>query len=188
MKLRFGIDAAADARIRATLDATCPEPPVGRRLSDVYLDTPDQALAEHGVALRFRRTSALGLASPTRGWRRQVIWPKGRSGSLEPKKPSLKTLGIPRLKRQLDATFNVRIDRWTWTLEDGWAEVSLDFSAVSTGRAEDAFTELRITCRKRDIDAAMHFAVELGAMHLSSTKARDRGRVLLGHGTGGYKP
>ena len=171
MKLRFGIDAAAHAQIRGRLEALCESPPTGRRLADVYLDTPDGALAAKGVALRFRRRSGLGGAS--RPARRQEIWPKRAGGA------SIKKLGIPRLKQRLDATFTVRTVRWTWRPRDDWATVSLDRSEVSTGAAQDAFDELRIVCKRKRRDDAMHLAVELGAMHLSSTRARDRGRALL---------
>ena len=40
MKLRFGIDPAGRDAIRARLDEGCEEPPIGRGLSYVYLDTP----------------------------------------------------------------------------------------------------------------------------------------------------
>ena len=89
MKLRFGIDAAVHDRIRAELDARCEEPPVGRRLSYVYLDTAEGDLAAHGVMLRFRRVTALGADSPRRPWRRQVLWPKRTKAT---RKRSLKAL------------------------------------------------------------------------------------------------
>ena len=173
MKLRFGIDAAAYDQIEARLGALCEEPPVGRRLSYVYLDTPEGDLAARGVALRFRRTAALGAPAVGRPWRRQEIWPKDKPTG------SIKKLAIPRLKRRLDATFSVRIDRWTWHPRMGWAVVSLDRSEVSTGAAQEAFAELRIVCKRRRTDEAVQLAVELGAMHLSSVRARERGLALL---------
>ena len=173
MKLRFGIDAAAHDRIRGRLDALSEEPPVGRRLSYVYLDTPDGDLAERGVALRFRRSAALGAPTSGRAWKRQEIWPKDEAAG------SIKRLGIRQLKQRLDATFTVRIERWTWRPRQAWAVVSLDRSAVSTGYAEDAFVELRIVCKRKRADAAMTLAVELGAMHLASVRARERGLALL---------
>lgn len=175
MKLRFGIDAAAHERIRARLDGLCDEPPVGRRLSYVYLDTPDGALATRGVALRFRRSAALGTKSPGRTWRRQVIWSKRRDDAGR----SLKALGIKHLKQRLDGSFNVRIERWTWQARDDWARISLDQTEVLTGGAREDFVELRIVCKRKHADDAMHFAVELGAMHLSSIRARERGLALL---------
>lgn len=175
MKLRFGIDAAAQARIHEALDARCEEPPVGRKLSYIYLDTPDGALAERGVALRFRRSTALGIASPRRPWRWQALWPKDFQG-----RRKIKKLGISRLRQRLDAAFDIRIERWTWAVGEG-RKVSLDQSAVSTGSARETFAELRVVCRKKDRDAAMAFAVELGATHLASTKARERGQELLAH-------
>ena len=176
MKLRFGIEATAHGRIRAMLDQRCEQPPIGRRLSYVYMDTPDGALAACGVALRFRRSAALGVPSPRRPWRRQEIWPK----RLESAGLSLKKLGIPRFKQRVDATFTVRIDRWTWTLDrELAAAVSLDDTEVATGRAEERFAELRIVCKKKDADAATAFGVELGAMHLVSSSARARGLALL---------
>ncbi len=172
MKLRFGIDPAALAQIRARLDALCAEPPVGRLLSYVYLDTPDGDLAAHGMALRFRRSAALGAPATSRPWRRQEIAAKAAPAA------SIKSLGIRRLKERLDATFSVRIERWTWRSADG--VISLDTSAVSTGAAEETFTELRIVCKKKHADRAMTFAVELGATRLSSVRARERGLALLG--------
>ena len=172
MKLRFGIDAASHELIRQTLDGLCLEPPIGRRLSYVYLDTPDGALAGHGVALRFRRSVAIGAPSPRRPWRRQEIWPKDKDGA------SLKSLGIRRLKQRLTATFNVRIERWTWSVDDAWT-VSLDRSEVSTGAKWESFNELRFVFQKRQSDKIMRFAVELGAMHLTSRRARERGQALL---------
>ncbi len=174
MKLRFGIDAAAHERIRQTLDGICLEPPTGRRLSYVYLDTPERVLAERGVALRFRRSVAIGISSPRRPWRRQELWPKDKPGK------SLKTLGVRRLKQRLDATFSVRIDRWTWIIDDGLAAVSLDRSEISTGARCESFDELRFVCKKKHLDAVMHFAVELGAIHLAARRARERGQALLG--------
>ncbi len=176
MKLRFGIDAAARARIRSTLDQRCAEPAVGRRLAYVYLDTPDGALAARGVALRFRRSAALGTPAPRRAWRRQEVWPKRHPAA----GTSLKKLGIPHLKQRLDATFTVRIERWTWALDDGpAAAVSLDAVDVATGDADEHFAELRIVCRKKDADAAMRFAVGLGALHLASVTAKDRGAAMM---------
>ena len=175
MKLRFGIDAGASSRIRAILDVASEEPPIGRRLAYVYLDTPDGALAAHGAALRFQRSTAIGAPAPARPWRRQEIWSK----EAEDAGKSFKKLGILRLKQRLDATFNVRIIRWTWILPDDWAKVSLDESEVSTGSRREAFSELRIVCKKKHADAATHYAVELGALHLSSARARDRGLALL---------
>ena len=172
MKLRFGIDAAAHAQIRGRLEALREAPPVGRRLADVYLDTPDGALAAKGVALRFRRRSGLG-GGAARPARRQEVWPKGTEA------PSIKKLGIPRLQQRLDATFTIRTVRWTWQLRGGWAAVSLDRSEVSTGAVQDSFDDLRIVCKRKRRDAAMRLAVELGAMHLSSTRAPDRGLALL---------
>lgn len=172
MKLRFGIDEAAYARIRDALDATAPEPPVGKKLSYVYLDTPEGELAARGVALRFRRSSAAGAASPSRPWRKQWIWPGGEGPQ------SLKALAIRRLKQRVDATFTVRIERWTWRPKS-WAEVSLDRVAVSTGRAGEDAAELRVRCRKRRREDAMQMAVELGAANLVSCRARERGQALL---------
>lgn len=174
MKLRFGIHAAAVAAARAKLDALCEEPPIGRRLSYVYMDTPDEALAARGVALRFRRRTAIGIATPARPWQRQEIWPAEKAGG------ALKRLGIPRLKQRLDATFSVNIDRWTW--RNGWAAISLDNTCVSTGAAQERFSELRIVCRRKRADAAATFAVELGATHRASMKARERGAALLAPG------
>ena len=173
MKLRFGIDTAALDVIRARLEATCEKPPVGRRLSDVYLDTPDDALAAYGVALRYRLRAALGVASAGRPWRRQEIWAR----DVEPR--SLKKLGVKRLRQRLDATFSVRVERWTWQLDGGWASVSLDQGELSTGRATEAFTAMRIVCRRKHADAAMRFAVGLGATRLTSMEVRERGRALL---------
>ena len=174
MKLRFGIDAAAHERIRQTLDSLCLDPPTGRRLSYVYLDTPDGALAASGVALRFRRSAAIGSPSLRRPWRRQELWPKDKPAR------SLKTLKIERLKQRLDATFSVRIDRWTWIIDDGFAAVSLDRGEISTGARCERFDELRFVCKKKRMDAVMNLAVELGATHLSSRRARERGQALLG--------
>lgn len=171
MKLRFGIDAAAYEGLRDKLDAAAAAPATGKRISDVYLDTPDDALDRRGVALRFRRSAALGLPSPGRPWRRQWIWPSG-----EPLTP--KALGIPRLKQRLDATFSVRVERWTWRPED-WLRVSLDRIAVGTGSGADEAVELRLTCRKKHRDAAMRLAVEFGAVHRATVRPRDRGRALL---------
>ena len=160
------------------LDQRCEAPPVGRRLSYVYLDTPDGALAARGAALRFRRSAALGVASPRRRWHRQELWPKRHPSA----GTSLKKLGIPRFKQRLDATFTVRIERWTWRLDKGLsAAVSLDDTEIATGRADERFAELRIVCAKKDAEAAMTFAVELGAMHRASLKARERGLALLGN-------
>ena len=171
MKLRFGLDATAYERLRDALDAAASEPPVGKRLSYVYLDTPEDDLAGHGVAMRFRRSAAAGADAPARGWRRQVLWAKDSP-------QSLKALGVPRLKQRIDATFTVRIERWTWQPRS-WAEVSLDRIAVSTGRSSEDSVELRIRCRRKRRDAAMTLAVELGAVHLVSQRARERGRALL---------
>ena len=171
MKLRFGIDATAYGRLRDALDATAGEPPVGRRLSYVYLDTPEDDLAGHRVALRFRRSAAAGADAPARGWRRQVLFAQGGP-------QSLKALGLPRLKQRVDATFTVRIERWTWQPKP-WAKVSLDRIAVSTGRSGEDTVELRILCRRKRRDAAMKLAVELGAVHLVSQRARERGQALL---------
>jgi inorganic triphosphatase YgiF len=176
MKLRFGIDAAACERIRGLLDGRCDEPPVGRRLSYVYLDTPDGALAKHDVALRFRRRAAIGASAARRPWRREEIW-----GKRSPAGASIKALGIKRLKQRIDATFSIRIERWTWRPDDGWAAISLDNGTIATGRTEQAFSELRIVCNKKHADAATHYAVELGAMHLASTRARERGQALIEH-------
>ncbi len=178
MKLRFGIEPSARERIRARLDAMSDAPPTGRRLSDVYLDTPDDALAAHGVALRFRNRVALDRAprgSRAKSWRRQEIWPKARKDA----PATIKKLGIPRLKQRLDATFTVRVERWTWRPRDGWAVVSLHSGRVSTGDAQEAFDELRIVCKRKRADDAMRLAVELGAVHLASRRARDRGAALL---------
>lgn len=176
MKLRFGIDSSIHARIRDTLDGLCEKPPVGRKLSDVYLDTMDGALAAHGVALRFRRVAALGVASPGRPWRRQTVWRKGT------KKGSIKKFGIQRLRQRLDATFDVRIERWTWEIDDGWAKVSLDRSEVSSGSRREHFDELRVVCRKKRHADALAFAVQLGAAHLASGTARERGMALIAAG------
>ena len=176
MKLRFGISAASIPGVRAKLDALCDEPPIGRRLDYLYMDTPDDALAARGVALRFRRRAAIGIAAPDRPWRRQEIWPEEAADGAP------KRLGIPRLKQRLDATFSVRIDRWTW--RNGWADVSLDDTRVSTGAAQENFSELRIVCRRKRADAAATLAVELGATHRSSMKARERGAALLASNIG----
>ena len=58
---------------------------------------PDEALAARGVALRFRRRTAIGIATPGRPWQRQEIWTGETAGG------ALKRLGIPRLKQRLDA-------------------------------------------------------------------------------------
>ena len=171
MKLRFGIEATAYDRLRDALDATASEPPVGKRFSYVYLDTPEDDLAGHGVAMRFRRSAAAGAEAPARGWRKQILWAKDGP-------QSLKALGLPRLKQRVDATFTVRIERWTWQPKT-WAKVSLDRIAVSTGRSGDDTVEMRIRCRRKRRDAAMKLAVELGAVHLVSRRARERGQALL---------
>ncbi len=157
MKLRFGIDETVLDRVRAALDAQCGARPVGRRVSDVYLDTPDDELAAHGVALRYRRRVRLtGQGSPQpvgrERWRRQELWG-------DDERVSLGELGIKRLKRRLDATFAVRVERWTWRLDEGWARVSLDRVEITTGRAEESFTELRLTCDRRRADDSTRRAV-----------------------------
>ena len=177
MKLRFGIDVAVLDRVRATLDARCEARPVGRRLSDIYLDTPDDELAGHGVTLRYRRRVRLTDQDSARPagrerWRRQEFWEGDE-------RVSLGKLGIKRLKHRLDATFAVRIERWTWRLDEGWARVSLDRGEITTGRAEAFFTELRVTCDRRRADDATRLAVELGATRLARTKVRERGLALL---------
>lgn len=174
MKLRFGIDEAAYALIRGKLDASAREPPVGKRLSYVYLDTLACELAERGVALRFRRSAAIGIESSTRPWQKQWIWPKGDGAPR-----NVKSLAIRGLKQRVDATFSVRIERWTWRPQS-WATVALDRIAIDTGPASEVTTELRVVCRKRRREIAMRYAVELGASHLVSQRARDRGRALLG--------
>ncbi len=191
MKLRFGIDAAMFERVHATLNARCAEPPASRRVSDVYLDTPDDELATHGVTLRYRRQVALDEAGPASprspalrtSWRRQELWDGNDHRSLA-------KLGIGHLKQRLDASFAVRFQRWTWRLGDGcledgrlgdgWARVSLERGEITTGPAWQSFTELRITCRRRHEDAATRLAVELGATRVAMTKVRERGRELLG--------
>ena len=185
MKLRFGIDAAMFDRVRATLDARCAEPPVGRRISDVYLDTPDDELAAHGVALRYRRRLALDASdrvaprssAPRTSWRRQELWGGNNHRSLA-------KLGIKRVKQRLDASFAVRVERWTWRLDDGrlgdgWARMSLERGEITTGPTCQSFTELRVTCRRPHEDAATRLAVELGATRVATTKVRERGRELL---------
>lgn len=171
MKLRFGIDATAYDRLRDALDAAASEPPIGKRLSYVYLDTPEDDLAGHGAALRFRRSAAAGTEAPARGWRRQLLFSKDGP-------QSLKALGIPRLKQRVDATFTIRIERWTWQPR-AWAKVSLDRVAISIGRANEDAVEMRIRCRRKRRDAAMQLAVELGAVHLVSQRTRERGQALL---------
>ena len=171
MKLRFGLDTTAYERLRDALDAAASAPPVGKRLSYVYLDTPEDDLAGRGVALRFRRSVAAGADAPARGWRKQMLWAKDGPRSL-------KALGVPRLRQRVDATFTIRIERWTWQLRS-WAAVSLDRIAISTGRSGEETVEMRIRCRRKRRDAAMRLAVELGAMHLVSQRARERGQALL---------
>lgn len=175
MKLRFGIDETSLERMRTRLNETCEEPPVGRRLSYVYLDTPDGDLEKHGVAVRFRRSAAIGTPAPGRRWKRQELWRKKADDPVR----SVKKLGIRRLKQRLDATFSVRIERWSWTLPDAWAAVSLDRTAISTGRLSEEYAEMRVVCRRRHLDAAMRFAVGLGAMQITSVRARERGQSLL---------
>ena len=178
MKLRFGIDAAVLDRIAAALDARCGAPSVARRISDVYLDTPDDELAARGIALRYRFRLRLdgpgaGGASRRRPWKRQELW-----GGADP--GSLGKLGIKRLKQRLDATFTARVERRTWRLDEGWANVSLDQVDISTGAVREAFTELRVTCRRKHADDATRLAVELGATRLATTGNRERGAALLG--------
>ncbi len=180
MKLRFGLDPAAFDGVRARLDARCVEPPTGRRISDVYMDTPDNDLASHGVALRYRRRTALDVAR-RKPWRRQELRDDGR--------PSIGKRGIKRLKQRLDASFAVRVERWTWRSDGGHVEggrlgddrlrVSLDQGRITTGSAEEAFTELRVACRKRLGEAARRLAVDLGVTSVATTKVRERGLALL---------
>ena len=173
MKLRFGIDAAAYERMRGVLDATSKRPPIGKRLSYVYLDTPEGELARRGVALRFRRSAAASAESSGRCWRKQWLWPKGEDGP-----SSVNALAIRRLKQRVDATFSLRIERWTWSPEP-WADVSLDRIAIATGSAYEDTIELRVVCRRRHRDRATRYAVELGATHLVSRRPRQRGQDLL---------
>ena len=177
MKLRFGLDLTAYERLRDTLDAAAPEPPVGKRLSYVYLDTPEDDLAGHGVALRFRRSAAAGAAAPARGWRRQMLWAKDGP-------QSLKALSVPRLKQRVDATFTIRIERWTWQPRT-WAEVSLDRIAISTGRVGDETVEMQHPLPQKA--SRRGDAVGRGAWRLASRLAT-RTRAWTGVVAGGAGP
>ncbi len=173
MKLRFALDAAVLGSIRAKLEARCERPAIEQRVSDVYLDTPDDALAALGVALRYRRRTMVGTADTARRWRRQELWPR----DAEPR--SLGKLGVKRLKQRIDATFAVRTERWTWKLDSDLGTVTLEHGEVSTGAATEAFSEMRVTCRRKHADRALRVAGELGATCLTVTKVRDRGHALL---------
>ena len=193
MKLRFVVDSAVYDRVRAALDVRCVEPPTGRRIADVYMDTPDDELAGHGVALRYRRRTALDAVA-RKPWKRQ----ERRGGHR-----SLGKLGIKGLKQRLDATFAVRVERWTWRLDhgsidhgrigdgrrrDGRVRLSLDRGRITTGTSEGSFTELRVACPKRLAEAATRLAIELGVTGPATTKARERGLALLGRPTDHASP
>lgn len=174
VELKLGVDREARARIlhAAPLAATKPR---RVRMSSIYFDTPDCALAGAGMALRLRRSGRRWAQclkagrSGTGGLHARDEWEFERPGpvldlSLFAETPLAALDGAASLHQALVGAFTVEFQRTAWQVEPAAGsrlEVALDFGFVESHGRREEISELEIECIAGDPAHAFDLAARL---------------------------
>ena len=164
-------------------------------LLSIYFDTPDEALAAHGMTLRLRRAgdrweqALKGGGSASGGLHARGEWEFESDGSLDLARFASTPLGrLPHagaLHERLGELFRVELQRTTWQLAPVAGvrmEVALDEGIVRHGGREDAVLEVEIENKEGPPSAIFDVAGRLlsrVALHASAATKAARGYRLL---------
>lgn len=201
VELKFAVAARDRDRI-ARSRALARVRPSRRRLTTLYLDTPDQLLRKRGMALRLRRSGARwiqslkGGRSGRGGLHSRDEWEFDRPDAsidlaLFAGTPLARVPAADRLHERLEVAFRVDMIRTAWVVsprEGARLEVALDVGAATRGERAVPISELEIECLDGPVDAAFDFAgllLEEVALRASATSKAERGwRLARGEAAG----
>lgn len=144
------------------------------RMTSIYLDTPDCALAKREMALRLRREGSRWRqtlkagASGTGGLHARSEWEFAATGSridlsLFAETPLAKLPQARKLHDRLQPAFRVDFIRTAWRIRhaSGMLEVAYDAGSVSSDARNEPISELEIECVEGSADAAFELAARL---------------------------
>ncbi len=166
------------------------------RLSSTYFDTPDCALAGHGMALRLRQAGrrwVQGLKSAnvtSGGLHVREEWEFARrDAGLDLARfahtPLARLEDAATLHVRLAPVFRVQVTRTLWTLAPAPGtriEVALDAGVVECGGRSEPISELEIECLEGGAGAAFDLALRLlddVRLHPSAVSKAERGYRLF---------
>ncbi len=192
IELRFTLDPA---RARAIgRDPRLTGSPLRHRLSSVYFDTPDRALARERVGLRLRRVAGAWLqtlksdAATGAGYRRgeweSPVARRAIDFTLLARTPMADWFARPDHREALAPVFETRVTRDVWIVAHSGAtvEVALDRGRIIAGERSEALLELELELRDGPVDALFDFALALNRDHALALEPRSkaaRGFALL---------
>jgi inorganic triphosphatase YgiF len=178
VELKFDIAPRDLARLRRA-------PPLARtkprtqRMTALYFDTPDEALAARRMALRLRREgrrwvqTLKGGGRVAAGLHARDEWEYPSDGTLDLKRfrrtPLARVPDAARLHERLRVVFEVDVERTTWRVRPARGvdlEVALDVGEVRHGEKRDPVCEVEIESKKGAPSAMFDFAAQLLA-HVS---------------------
>ena len=194
VELKFEMQPDARARLAAS-PALAGAQPVRRRMTSLYFDTPERALAQREMALRLRREGRRWVQtlksgkSGTGGLHARDEWEHVRPGptldlSVLGETPLARLDGAAEIGRRLGPVFEVRVMRTAWKLapEPGCRlEVALDTGEVASGKRVSPICEVEIECLEGDPGRAFDLArrlMEEVALHPSAVTKAERGYRL----------
>jgi len=198
IELKLAIDPADAAAFRRlpmmrkqTIDA-----PKRRKVFNVYFDTPELALKQHGIALRLRKMggkwlqtlktagTAVGGLHQRGEWEHPLCVPQ-LDLSLLAGTPLAKLSGSKKLHLTLQPAFTTDFYRTTWQIEvtpGQRVEVALDQGIIRCGESESAISEVEIELREGSPAAVFDMAsslVEHIALRPETRSKAERGYRLF---------
>jgi len=193
LKLRL---ARADHAAIAASPALAAARPRRQRLQGFYFDTPDCAVAGHGMVLRLRREAnrwVQGLKSAndaSGGLHVRQEWEYRRADAVLDLSrfaatPLAKLADAGRLHERLAPAFRVDVTRTTWHLAPAPGtrlEVALDEGVVASGVRTERISELEIECLEGAPEAAFDLAallLDAAPLHPSTVTKAERGYRLF---------
>ena len=193
LKLRLAPEDHGAIRRSAALAAARPR---RQHLTSLYFDTPEGALAAHGLVLRLRREGrrwvqglkAANAASGGLHVRQEWEYARGDAAvdlARFAHTPLANVEGADTLHARLVPAFRVEVTRTTWTLvptPGARLEVALDSGVVESQGRSEPISELEIECLEGGAGAAFDLACRLledAPLHPSSVTKAERGYRLF---------
>lgn len=173
-------DVAAFRRL-ALLPTFAAGRPVARRQHDIYFDTPERYLLEHGMSLRVRRVGRASVQTlkaddhaVKAGLHQRQEWESRVSGPLPELAPLLalvgagsrwkKLLGAPGLAQTLAPVFGSEVRRTVWQLRldrGARVELALDQGELRRGETSEAISEVELELKAGEPGALFDLALQL---------------------------
>ncbi|MDA8095329.1 MAG: CHAD domain-containing protein [Betaproteobacteria bacterium] len=196
IELKLAIDPADAVKLRRQgwLRARAGKP-VRRKVTTIYLDTPDNALKDRGIALRVRRTSrgwvqtlkdageALAGLHERAEW--EVPIPKGEPDFGSIAESPWASVFTRDLQDRLQKVFSTDFWRTTWLIEDGDSliELALDLGQIVGPQGQADIAEIELELKRGEVRALFDVALRLASdipLRLESRSKAARG-YALGH-------